>query len=402
MNSLAFVCPYAGLLQHSASSTARHSVRSDSSHSFPGLVPCTIIHSLLTVKDGILSIHRPTTGLPFGYPVILPVSAKVREVLNQLFILDIVRNFQFDAVVTLKAWKTMAAFNWDNMTKLDCVLYLYFDKDLVDSFFSDRNIPYMDSSCPIWTEVEKQYLDFTERRGRIWVLRSWLLLWRVLFHGIIFPLRLELLSLVLWHCLVWARLYSPSVSLPLNLLKSTRFQLLPPLRLLFFLAYRNRRMCALRLFHHCHFMATLFPRNCKSPMNFIREQRDATTALLSSRHDVSKSVFNYLAVPSATVNGCSSNVFPPLLEISKLRGWLDRWTSELGSSQVLRDGLVMSRQRLGYRDIDIHRLCKVLISVCGLWDRGLDGSDDQSWVSVWNKLLFLCSCLVFYFLVFFE
>lgn len=61
----------------------------------------------LATRDEISLIHRRTTAFQLVYRIILPVSARVQKVVDQLRFLEIIRDSQFGAVAALMAWKTM-------------------------------------------------------------------------------------------------------------------------------------------------------------------------------------------------------------------------------------------------------------------------------------------------------
>lgn len=118
------------------------------------------MHFFLATGDWISSTHRHTTDLPLEYPLILPVSAGVRADVDQLCFLETVRGSQFDGVAAFMAWKNVVSPNWDELTALDSISFVYFDKEFLVGFLPNRIFPFVQNLCPIRGEVGKEASEF--------------------------------------------------------------------------------------------------------------------------------------------------------------------------------------------------------------------------------------------------
>lgn len=72
---------------------------------------CAVVRFLLATGDGVLSLVGINCSLQVNVPVMLPVLVEVRQNVDQVHFLEIIRNSKFNAAVGMMEWKTIATKN---------------------------------------------------------------------------------------------------------------------------------------------------------------------------------------------------------------------------------------------------------------------------------------------------
>lgn len=120
--------------------------------------------------DVVSSNNRQKIGLQLRFPVILPASAGVQQVIDQKYFLEVLGNFRSDAVADLMACNLMVALDWVELDKLGSALYAYFERKSLVRFLPNRDLPYGDNCAPFGPRLKKNYTIFVDLRGWIRVL----------------------------------------------------------------------------------------------------------------------------------------------------------------------------------------------------------------------------------------
>lgn len=136
-------------------SSHRHCIRMVALTEFP---VCSVMHLLLSTRDGILLLISMNSNLQVKVTVIPSVSVDIRLVVDQIHFLEIIRNFNLSEVLAVTAWEAIAAISWEQLAKTDSTLFEYFDSESFDGYRPDRDIPLDNNLCPIRTDIGKKVL----------------------------------------------------------------------------------------------------------------------------------------------------------------------------------------------------------------------------------------------------
>lgn len=89
----------------------------------------------------------------------MPVSVEVRQILYEVHLLKIIRKSKFNAVAALRAWRTMAAIDWEESDKTYYIPFGYFGSTGFVGFHLDRDLPLGQNMCPARSDIGKEVFD---------------------------------------------------------------------------------------------------------------------------------------------------------------------------------------------------------------------------------------------------
>lgn len=121
-----------------------------------------VMRFLCAARNGVPSLFGMDAAFDVGVPVLLPVSAAVLKLVEDINFLEIVRGSDFDAVPSLMAWKTMSALRWDSMIIGDTVPFVAFDPATSVASWDQGALPYAVSGALLLEDVSNFVQSYFE------------------------------------------------------------------------------------------------------------------------------------------------------------------------------------------------------------------------------------------------
>lgn len=116
---------------------------------------CTDPRFLLASRKSAPLTFGEQTSLVANHAVLLPVSDILRQLVDEIHHLDVVRQTKFCAAGSEVAWKAMAIINCDQLTTYNPNPYIRFDIQVFVAFSLHRDVPYLDITLlPIQSDAE--------------------------------------------------------------------------------------------------------------------------------------------------------------------------------------------------------------------------------------------------------